>query len=156
MFGSAKSGMPSLLGGSASSSEQAGEVVLGFATAGSDVAKNPCPCCVLTFKQRLMGFVTCFSVGMLVSFIATFKLYSGDMVGFATLYSIGNIVALFSTGFLVGAWRGAPAAAVAAATPLLAPRAYPRSRRDIPRCALPSRAQPRAPPLQLPQARCRS
>jgi hypothetical protein len=63
---------------------------------------------VLTFQQRLMGFVACFSIGMLLSFIATFQLYQGNFTGFASLYTIGNIVALFSTGFLVGA--GAPSA----------------------------------------------
>jgi hypothetical protein len=66
MFGASKT--PSLLssiGGTApSASESAGEVVLGFATAGSAVAKNPCPCCELTLRQRLIGFVSCFGIGM--------------------------------------------------------------------------------------------
>ena len=102
-FGAAKS--PSLLGGGGGSSDAAGEMLFGFATAGSDVAKNPCPCCTLTFKQRCIGFLSCFGVGMLISFVSTTKLWTGDIQGFATLYSIGNVVALISTGFLVGASR---------------------------------------------------
>ena len=77
-------------------------MAFGVALSGSDVAKNPCPCCQLTFKQRLIGFVSCFSFGFLLSFIATASLWGGDYTGFGTLYSVGNVLTLFSTGFLMG------------------------------------------------------
>jgi len=92
----------SLLGASKAGGATAEEAAFSVMTAGSDVAKNPCPCCELTFRQRITGFLACFGVGFLISFIATTKLWSGDFQGFAALYSVGNITALFSTGFLVG------------------------------------------------------
>jgi hypothetical protein len=74
----------------------------------SGVGENPCPCCTLTFKQRLYGFAGCFGIGMLLSFLSTAMLWSGNYQGFGALYSIGNLMALMSTGFLMGAWPLVP------------------------------------------------
>lgn len=74
----------------------------------SGVGENPCPCCTLTFKQRLYGFAGCFGIGMLLSFLSTMQLWSGNYQGFGALYSIGNLMALMSTGFLMGAWPLVP------------------------------------------------
>lgn len=99
MFGAAKS--PSLLGGAMG--ESAGDTMMGMSLAGSDIAKNPCPCCTLTYMQRFYGFISCFGIGMLLSFLSTTQLWTGDLRGFSLLYTFGNIVAILSTGFLMGA-----------------------------------------------------
>jgi Got1/Sft2-like family len=54
----------------------------------------------LTFQQRIIGFGSCFALGMLISFLSTLNLL--NPVSFASLYSFGNMLALMSTGFLVG------------------------------------------------------
>ena len=87
----------------ADSSSSSQDTALNVGAQMSGVGENPCPCCVLTFKQRLMGFGGCFGVGMLLSFLSTLNLWSGNYQGFGALYSIGNITALLSTGFLMGA-----------------------------------------------------
>ena len=87
------------MGGEASSHDTA----LNLGAQMSGVGENPCPCCVLTFKQRVTGFGICFGIGMLLSFLSTINLWTGNYQGFAALYSIGNIMALLSTGFLMGA-----------------------------------------------------
>lgn len=69
----------------------------------SGIGENPCPCCTLSFKQRLYGFAGCFAFGMLLSFLSTVQLWSGNYQAFGALYSIGNLTALLSTGFLMGA-----------------------------------------------------
>ena len=46
---------------------------------------------------------------MLLSFLSTMQLWSGNYTGFASLYTIGNIIALLSMGFLMGACARAPA-----------------------------------------------
>lgn len=56
----------------------------------------------LTRMQRIYAFAGLFAVGFLLSFISTFLLFSGNLGGFATLYTIGNILSLVATGFLVG------------------------------------------------------
>ena len=99
--GSGLMGGSSLLGASKSGAT-AEDMAFGVALSGSDVAKNPCPCCQLSFRQRLIGFVSCFSLGFLLSCIATTKLWTSDYTGFGSLYSVGNVLALCSTGFLMG------------------------------------------------------
>lgn len=49
----------------------------------------------LTLKQRVYGFGACFGIGMLLSFMSTFSLWSGNLTQFAVIYSFGNAVALF-------------------------------------------------------------
>ena len=51
----------------------------------------------------MQGFVSCFGIGMLLSFLSTVQLWSANYTGFASLYTIGNIIALLSMGFLMGA-----------------------------------------------------
>jgi hypothetical protein len=164
-----------LLGGGASAGTgglmgEAGmsESVMGVAMAGSDIASNPCPCLKLTIKQRLMGFVSCFSLGILISFMSTIALTrniqtfgarararvftlpacaAGSLTPHSTLrapgvlYSMGNIMALMSTGFLVGASRAlAPAASAPGHT----------TSHPVPlRCTAPSPARPRRPRLPM-------
>lgn len=99
--GSAKGGS-SLLGGAGASGAAAENIAITLALSGTDVAKNPCPCCELSYRQRIIGFVSCFSVGFLLSFVATTKLWTGDYTGFGSLYTCGNVLALCSTGFLMG------------------------------------------------------
>ena len=63
-------------------------------------------CPNLTYKQRIIGFVFCFSVGGLLSFAGTMTLFGGftkaNVTAFAVLYVVGNCIALVATGFLVG------------------------------------------------------
>ena len=56
--------------------------------------------CPLTKKQRLIGFVSCVSFGLLISFLSF--IFISRPTAFALLYTIGNLVAVASTGFLVG------------------------------------------------------
>ncbi|TFJ85970.1 hypothetical protein NSK_002790 [Nannochloropsis salina CCMP1776] len=70
------------------------------------VTEEVCAMCPsLTYQQRMIGFVGCFCLGYLLSFIGTLSLISMTADGirnFAALYVVGNIIALCSTGFLVG------------------------------------------------------
>lgn len=79
--------------------------------------------CALTYRQRVIGFATCVSLGlfcMLLSMLVFFH-----PVKFAITYSFGNILSLGSTGFLIGFGRQLksmfdPVRAVAAAVFLVA------------------------------------
>ncbi|KAG1685428.1 hypothetical protein DVH05_017767 [Phytophthora capsici] len=68
----------------------------------SDSITSTCPS--LTKKQRMIGFVSCFVLGYLVSFGSTFALIAGSDNGakFGVTYSLGNIISLCGSGFLVG------------------------------------------------------
>jgi hypothetical protein len=61
-------------------------------------------CCDLTYKQRFIGFLACFVIGMILSFMSIFGIF--DLVlnptKFAIIYSLGNIFALAGTCFLWG------------------------------------------------------
>eukprot|EP00658_Telonema_sp_P-2_P075156 TRINITY_DN6458_c0_g1_i1.p1 TRINITY_DN6458_c0_g1~~TRINITY_DN6458_c0_g1_i1.p1 ORF type:complete len:176 (-),score=31.72 TRINITY_DN6458_c0_g1_i1:403-930(-) len=68
-----------------------------------DFFNENCPS--LSFKQRMIGFVICASVGYLLAFGSFFrfaKCLAGDCTRFAVIYSLGNIIALAATFFLVG------------------------------------------------------
>eukprot|EP01138_Halocafeteria_seosinensis_P000259 gb/GECG01000266.1/.p1 GENE.gb/GECG01000266.1/~~gb/GECG01000266.1/.p1 ORF type:complete len:168 (+),score=4.67 gb/GECG01000266.1/:1-504(+) len=54
----------------------------------------------LTKRQRLYGFIGCFTVGVFLSVMSTFFFFQVDK--FAILYTLGNLVGLLSTGFLIG------------------------------------------------------
>ncbi|KAJ3323916.1 hypothetical protein HDV06_000892 [Boothiomyces sp. JEL0866] len=56
----------------------------------------------LTRIQRFQAFGVCFGAGFLISFFATFSLWTAQFGLFAVLYSIGNIISLMATGFLIG------------------------------------------------------
>jgi len=61
--------------------------------------------CSLTRKQRLYGFLGCFCIGWLLSFLSLFTiagLVTGNPRPFAILYTLGNILALASLGSLWG------------------------------------------------------
>ena len=61
-------------------------------------------CPTLTVKQRIYGFVTCFCLGMLFSFLSIGGIFAAFLspIKFAILYSLGNITSLGSTLFLFG------------------------------------------------------
>jgi len=55
----------------------------------------------LTYKQRLYGWGTCFTLGCLVSFLS-FGQFLHHLSRFAILYSFGNVIGLCSSFFLCG------------------------------------------------------
>ena len=63
----------------------------------------------MTYKQRLYGFMGCFGLGWLLSFVGTMTLIGGptsdNINAFVALYICGNVVALCATGFLLGPKR---------------------------------------------------
>lgn len=63
----------------------------------------------MTFKQRMGGFVGCFGLGWMLSFMGTMTLIGGptatNIKVFVALYVCGNVVALCATGFLLGPRR---------------------------------------------------
>nr|XP_006825461.1 PREDICTED: vesicle transport protein SFT2B-like [Saccoglossus kowalevskii] len=61
----------------------------------------------LSWSTRLKGFVICFVLGMVLSFIGVFVLFLGStgLVLFSIFYTLGNIVAMLSTCFLMGPLR---------------------------------------------------
>lgn len=64
-------------------------------------------CCPkLSFKQRIIGFVSCAACGWLLSFIGTMVLLGGvtaaNLNTFVILYVLGNVIVLCGTGFLLG------------------------------------------------------
>merc|ERR1711865_153215 len=68
-----------------------------------DQLEENCPS--LTWTQRLIGFVLCCGVGMLLtlgSFFRFSKCLSGDCSSFAIIYSVGNLIAIAATFFLTG------------------------------------------------------
>lgn len=70
-----------------------------------DACCEGCP--KLTYKQRVIGFLCCFGLGVLIelgSFIRLVELVKGNPKPFAISYSIGNIVSLCSSFFLAGPW----------------------------------------------------
>mmetsp|Transcript_15623 Transcript_15623/g.19063 ORF Transcript_15623/g.19063 Transcript_15623/m.19063 type:complete len:129 (-) Transcript_15623:299-685(-) len=62
-------------------------------------------CPQLTYKQRIIGFVCCFSLGILIEFGSFFRiveLIEGNPKPFAIMYSFGNIISICSSFFLAG------------------------------------------------------
>ncbi|XP_070567309.1 vesicle transport protein SFT2B-like [Ptychodera flava] len=66
----------------------------------------------LSWSTRVKGFVICFCIGMICSFLKmtileVFPFVSGDngLVLFAIFYTLGNIIAMVSTCFLMGPVR---------------------------------------------------
>ena len=65
-------------------------------------------CLKLTWKQRLLGFVICFSLGTLMSLLAMSqlgRLLSGRPQPFILLYTLSNVTSLASTFCLMGPSR---------------------------------------------------
>ena len=65
----------------------------------------PTEYCTLTWEQRLIGFISCFSVGLILSFLSTLftsLVFMGQPQKFAVCYSFGAIVSMGSSMFLMG------------------------------------------------------
>ena len=82
------------------------ESLMGSETAGKVLTKDSA-CPSLTVKQRFWGFISCFCLGCLISFLSVGGIFALGMnpVKFAMLYSIGNLSSLGSTFFLIGPMR---------------------------------------------------
>ncbi|KAJ0395485.1 hypothetical protein P43SY_002021 [Pythium insidiosum] len=68
-----------------------------------DEVNSICPS--LSYQERVIGFLTCFLLGFLLSFGSTFrlaKLVHGNPGPFAIAYTIGNLLSLGSSMFFVG------------------------------------------------------
>ena len=76
--------------------------LLGSEAAAKVITKDSmCPS--LTVKQRIYGFITCFVLGMFISFLSIGGFFSFlPVVKFGILYSLGNITSMGSTLFLFG------------------------------------------------------
>jgi len=61
----------------------------------------------LTWKERAVGFMVCFSLGFLIDLLSFGSIIGlfGDPSKFAITYSLGVIVALLGTSFLIGPAR---------------------------------------------------
>ena len=59
-------------------------------------------CCKLTYNQRLIGFASCFGIGLLFSLLSMFFIFY-DIISFAGFYSLGNLFSIGSVFFLMGA-----------------------------------------------------
>lgn len=69
----------------------------------SDEMNEMCPS--MTYKQRMMGFGSCFLLGYLITFLSFsffVDLLDGNPVPFVFLYTIGNVISLLSSMFLCG------------------------------------------------------
>lgn len=57
----------------------------------------------LSWTTRLKGFLFCFILGILLSFLGSFALFlNKGLTVFAVLYTLGNIISIASTCFLMG------------------------------------------------------
>lgn len=57
----------------------------------------------LSWSTRLKGFIACFIIGILLSFLGSFALFfAHGLTTFAVFYTLGNIVSMASTCFLMG------------------------------------------------------
>jgi len=94
--------LPNILGGNKSNSAaETASATVSNATGGmfGEQDNN----CGLTKQQRMIGFASCFGIGMLISLLSTMNI--AKPTSFALLYSLGNMVSFLSTGFLVGPKR---------------------------------------------------
>lgn len=57
----------------------------------------------LSWSTRIKGFVICFVLGIVLSFVGSFCLFAKNgVVLFGVFYTLGNVIALMSTCFLMG------------------------------------------------------
>ncbi|KAG5185248.1 Got1/Sft2-like family-domain-containing protein [Tribonema minus] len=64
-------------------------------------------CPSLTYKQRLIGFGVCLTLGFILTFGALFRivrLVAGNPLPFVINYSIGNVISICASFFLNGPW----------------------------------------------------
>jgi F0F1-type ATP synthase assembly protein I len=59
--------------------------------------------CTCSYRTRLIGFVSCLVVGLLLGFVSFF--FFANVKLFATFYTLGNLTSLAGTGFVVGPMR---------------------------------------------------
>eukprot|EP00301_Raphidiophrys_heterophryoidea_P024746 c8130_g1_i2.p1 GENE.c8130_g1_i2~~c8130_g1_i2.p1 ORF type:complete len:185 (+),score=28.88 c8130_g1_i2:42-557(+) len=69
----------------------------------TEIETNCCPS--LTKEQRIYGFVFCFCLGVVITFVGYLTLVTGNILSFAVLYTLGNLISLFSSAFIVGPLR---------------------------------------------------
>ena len=69
-----------------------------------DFTDKVCQCCCpnLTFKQRIIGWLTCFALGYVINFFSSFFLISGNIDGYAITYSLGTFTSIAGGFFLSG------------------------------------------------------
>lgn len=75
---------------------------------GGGVLEDMSDACKLSWKQRMIGFVCCAAIGVVLGFLGYLSLIMpgvNKFRKFAIIFTLGNIVALMSTGFLVGPMR---------------------------------------------------
>jgi hypothetical protein len=71
---------------------------------GKKITQDSC-CSSLSWSERLIGFLICFSIGALFLIISFFRItdpIKGDAEKFAIIFSLGNILILSSICFIVG------------------------------------------------------
>lgn len=56
----------------------------------------------LSWSTRLKGFLACFIIGILLSFLGSFALFLHGLNIFAVLYTLGNVISMMATCFLMG------------------------------------------------------
>lgn len=59
----------------------------------------------LSYKERMIGFGVCFSLGLLIQFMSmgsVLGIILGKPEKFAVLYTFGNLISIFGTFFLMG------------------------------------------------------
>jgi hypothetical protein len=64
----------------------------------------------MTFTQRIIGALTCMSIGFLISMGSTLRLIDllkGNPDPFAITYTVGNLIGICSTCFIYGPWTQA-------------------------------------------------
>jgi len=62
-------------------------------------------CPKLTYKQRVMGFFSCFGSGYVITFFSFgffIRLVEGNPIPFVTIYTTGNLLSLMASTFLCG------------------------------------------------------
>ncbi|XP_028131752.1 vesicle transport protein SFT2B isoform X2 [Diabrotica virgifera virgifera] len=60
----------------------------------------------LSWSTRLKGFLACFIIGILLSFLGSFALFlNRGLPVFAVFYTLGNVTSLLSTCFLMGPFK---------------------------------------------------
>ena len=56
----------------------------------------------LSLKNKIIAFITCVGLGILLSIVSIIFLYLGNIKMFAVLYTFGNILSILSTAFVIG------------------------------------------------------
>lgn len=70
---------------------------------GGGVLEDMSDSCKLSWKQRLIGFVACAVVGVVLGFLGYFFIaVKHDFRRFAIVFTLGSIVTIMSTAFLMG------------------------------------------------------